>query len=360
MGLYRRRRVWFIDWVYQGIRYHQSTGCSSKREARIALAQLQARVASGTTEEYIRPEVPTLKEFKDQFIEYIEAQCKSHPRTIEFYRQSYEKLLSESASLARARLDKIDEAMIDRYVVTAQKSLMVATVNRRLSVLRRALRLAHVWKLIDRVPTIKLLKGERQREFIFTPAIYDQYLEAAPEPLCSVFQFLTESGMRVGEALQLRRTDITLYDQPDDGVWGFIKNERGKSKHARRTVIITTTMRDVILDWKARFPNAVTLFTAPDGQKPLSRHTINAQARKVRDKLELPWDCVLHSCRHTFGSKLGMAGADVFTIQLALGHASVTMSQRYVHPTSDSLKRAVRGMLDLDKACRSTKAKQKK
>jgi site-specific recombinase XerD len=39
-----------------------------------------------------------------------------------------------------------------------------------------------------------------------------------------------------------------------------------------------------------------------------------------------------------------MAGADVFTIQLALGHASVNMSQRYVHPISDSLKRAVRGM----------------
>lgn len=155
--------------------------------------------------------------------------------------------------------------------------------------------------------------------------------------------------MRVGEALQLRRNDITLYDQPDDGVWGFIRNERGKSKYARRTVIVTATMRDVILDWKARCPNATTLFTAPDGERPLSRHTISAQARKVRDKLGLPWDCVLHSCRHTFGSKLGMANADVFTIQIAMGHASVTMSQRYVHPTSDSLKRAVRGMLDLDR-----------
>ncbi len=53
-----------------------------------------------------------------------------------------------------------------------------------------------------------------------------------------------------------------------------------------------------------------------------------------------------------------MAGADVFTIQLALGHASVTMSQRYVHPTSNSLKNAVRGMLDLDRNWRKDETKR--
>src|ERR1700692_541560 len=96
MGLYRRGRIWFIDWVYQGTRYHQSTGCESKREAKIALAQLQARVTTGEPEKHSDPDVPTLREFEDQFMQYIEAQCKSHPRTIIFYRQTYEKILSES------------------------------------------------------------------------------------------------------------------------------------------------------------------------------------------------------------------------------------------------------------------------
>jgi hypothetical protein len=111
-------------------------------------------------------------------------------------------------------------------------------------------------------------------------------------------------------------------------------------------------MRKVIIAWKERSPNAATLFASPGGEKPLSRHTINSQARKVQDRLKLPWDCVLHSCRHTFGSTLGMSGADVFTIQLALGYASVTMTQRYVHPTSNALKNAVRGMLNLDRVWR--------
>jgi integrase len=68
-------------------------------------------------------------------------------------------------------------------------------------------------------------------------------------------------------------------------------------------------------------------------------------------------DCVLHSCRHTFGTRLGMAGADVFTIQAALGHASAAMSQRYVHPTSDSLKRAVRGMLEFDQKSKDVQSR---
>ena len=50
---------------------------------------------------------------------------------------------------------------------------------------------------------------------------------------------------------------------------------------------------------------------------------------------------VLHSLRHTYGTRLGEAGADAFTIMRLMGHSSVTVSQRYVHPTPEALERAV-------------------
>lgn len=37
---------------------------------------------------------------------------------------------------------------------------------------------------------------------------------------------------------------------------------------------------------------------------------------------------------------LGEAGADAFTIMRIAGHSSVTVSQRYVHPTPESLEKA--------------------
>ena len=39
-------------------------------------------------------------------------------------------------------------------------------------------------------------------------------------------------------------------------------------------------------------------------------------------------------------TRLGEAGADAFTIMKIAGHSSVTVSQRYVHPTPEGLERA--------------------
>ena len=43
----------------------------------------------------------------------------------------------------------------------------------------------------------------------------------------------------------------------------------------------------------------------------------------------------------TYGTRLGKAGADAFTIMRLMGHSSVTVSQRYVHPSPESVENAV-------------------
>jgi integrase len=57
--------------------------------------------------------------------------------------------------------------------------------------------------------------------------------------------------------------------------------------------------------------------------------------------LTLPEDFVLHSLRHTFGTRLGEAGADAFTIMKLMGHSTVTVSQKYVHPSPEFLETAM-------------------
>jgi integrase len=61
----------------------------------------------------------------------------------------------------------------------------------------------------------------------------------------------------------------------------------------------------------------------------------------MRQTLKMPGVFVLHSLRHTYGTRLGEAGADAFTIMRLMGHSSVTVSQRYVHPTPEALERVV-------------------
>jgi integrase len=63
--------------------------------------------------------------------------------------------------------------------------------------------------------------------------------------------------------------------------------------------------------------------------------------KKLRETLKMPNEFVLHSLRDTHGSRLGEAGAGVFTIMRSRGHSSVTVSQRYMHPTPEAMEGAV-------------------
>jgi hypothetical protein len=45
----------------------------------------------------------------------------------------------------------------------------------------------------------------------------------------------------------------------------------------------------------------------------------------------------IHSLKHTMLTLVGETGADAFTIMRIAGHSSVTVSQRYVRPTPESL-----------------------
>jgi integrase len=63
--------------------------------------------------------------------------------------------------------------------------------------------------------------------------------------------------------------------------------------------------------------------------------------KELRTTLKMPPGFVLHSLRHTYGTRLGEGGADAFSIMRLMGHSSVTISQRYMHPTPEALEMAV-------------------
>ena len=60
----------------------------------------------------------------------------------------------------------------------------------------------------------------------------------------------------------------------------------------------------------------------------------------MRTLLKMPADFVLHSLRHTFGTRLGESGADAFTIMRLMGHSTVTVSRRYIYLSPEGLELA--------------------
>jgi integrase len=91
-----------------------------------------------------------------------------------------------------------------------------------------------------------------------------------------------------------------------------------------------------------RFKNRKTewVFPAPDGT-PMLLSSLDHLHTESRETLKLNPEFVIHSLRYTFLIRLGEAGTDAFTIMKLAGHSSITMLQRYVHPTPEAMERAM-------------------
>ena len=53
---------------------------------------------------------------------------------------------------------------------------------------------------------------------------------------------------------------------------------------------------------------------------------------------------VLYSLRHTFLTRLGESGCNVWTLARIAGHSSIAISSRYVHPGNDAVVEAMSRM----------------
>jgi site-specific recombinase XerD len=335
-GVYQRKPgEWWVRHVdSQGRLRREKAGTWAAARALYIKRKNEALEGKKLPENLRHVNMPTLRGFADRFIGAIQVQCSKKPQTIRFYALQMAALL-EFAPLADARLSDIDEAVIQAFVEHRASKASIATVNRGLATLRRGLRLAQRWKVIDRVPHIRLLAGEHQREFVLSREQEASYLAACAQPLRDCATLMLDTGLRVGEALALEWRDVRLLPEP-----GFVQVHDGKSRYARRAVPLTTRSRGM-LETRRKGAQSFYVFAESDGRAMLTTSLAHIHA-KVRRSLGHTAEFVLHSLRHTFCTRLGEAGTEAFLIQRLAGHHSVTVSERYVHPTPESAVLAIR------------------
>ena len=135
--------------------------------------------------------------------------------------------------------------------------------------------------------------------------------------------------------------------------FGYLHNPSGKTKWAKRNLSLTSRVNAMLT---ARYESAGKpkdgwVFPGGDPAGHVSYSTIDSQHGRTIEKLNAPGPngeppanpityFRLYDCRHTFLTRLGESNADPFSIQRIAGHASILMSQRYVHPTPERLEDA--------------------
>jgi integrase len=351
MAIFKRGRLYWYHFVFNGQHIQESTKQGNPRVARQMEAAHRTSLAKGEVGIREKKPVPTLAEFiRDRFEPWAKANFERvSPKTwLGWYRTNL-RVLSAFPALADRKLDLITGEDAAGFAAHRQaKGLQVSSVNSSLRVLWRALRLAVEWGVIPAAPKIKLLRGERHRDRVITPIEEARYLLAAPEPLASIATILLDSGMRPEECFRLRWEAITWVN----GRHGSLLVTHGKTAAARRMLPMTPRVRAILEGhwegtgkpaegWVWAQPTASGHIESSSLRKQHVRtfNTLAEEAANTNEKPLRPF--VLYSLRHTFLTRLGESGCNVWTLARIAGHSSITMSARYVHPSDDSVLTAL-------------------
>lgn len=170
---------------------------------------------------------------------------------------------------------------------------------------------------------------------------------------------LLETGMRIGEALGLRRSDLHFLARSEAlgcGIPGphlhVVRrtNENGALAKSRypRTIPVTQQMVDSYSDYQFerdifdRGPDNdavfVNLFREPRG-----RSMSYANTKEMVDRLAGGCGFAVrpHMLRHTAATRWIEAGVDPDIVQALLGHVSFSSTERYIHASKERMREAV-------------------
>jgi site-specific recombinase XerD len=144
------------------------------------------------------------------------------------------------------------------------------------------------------------------------------------------------TGMRVGEAVQLRVADI-------DSKRMTILVARGKGNKQRLVPLSQKLLTELRLFWQTH-RNPVWLFPGRRPDLPLSAAAPGRTLQRAKVGAAQRRRFSTHALRHTFATELLEAGVDLFSIQKILGHRSLTTTALYTHVRRSHLQEACRSL----------------
>jgi integrase len=348
--IYKRGKTYWYKFMWQGRLVRESSKQGNDRVARQMESAHRTALAKGEVGIRERKTVPMLREFCANRVEpwarsTFETTC---PKNWTWYRTGI-RALTGYKPLADTGLDEITSELASDFAAwRLREGMQIATANNSLRVLRRILNLCVEWGVLATAPKIKVLPGERRRERVITPEEEAKYLAAAPEPLASIATVLGDTGMRPEECFRLRWESVTWLN----GRNGALLVTHGKTAAARRVIPMTPRVRMVLESrwneaekpeegwvWPAQARSGHVEPSSLRKQHANAFHAIAKEAAKNNQKPVRPF--VLYSFRHTFLTRLGQSGCDVWTLARIAGHSSVGISSRYVHPSEDAVLDAI-------------------
>jgi len=284
------------------------------------------------------------------WLEHLAHERRSSPRTLEAYGFAGRRYIAfleqhRGEAIGLGSLAEVTAGEVRAWLANLRqgdKPLSPRSLSQALSAIRTFHRfLDH--RLDAPNAAIALVRGPRVKPGAPRPVTEDQAIGLIAEPALdpdredwevardqAVLTLLYGCGLRISEALSLKRSDAPIPDS---------LRITGKGSKTR-LVPVLPAVREAMDAYLAEAPFVLNpddaLFRAKRGGALSPRH-VQATVQNLRSRLGLPASATPHALRHSFATHLLGAGADLRSIQELLGHASLSTTQRYTEVNAAAL-----------------------
>jgi integrase len=272
---------------------------------------------------------------KIRFGKFVEMFINNYSRVNKrSWRDDFWRLRKWSEFLGNVNLDEVSPLDIERFKSSRlEEGVTPSTVNRHLAILKRLYNIAGQWGYSNQNPVKGIRfysEKDRMRQRILGLKEEGRLLEAASEHLRPIILIALNTGMRRGEILALRWTDIDF----EAGEITVKTSKNGKP----RIVDINSRLFQVLHELKNQVQNDSYLFLNPRTGKPFKKLQRSFRSACRRSGIV---GLRFHDLRHTAASRMVVRGVDLIRVKEILGHSSVRITERYTHSNREERKKAV-------------------
>lgn len=322
MSLFLRGAVYWTQFYVDGLRYQQSTGATSRKQAELIEKKLREEVQL-RQHGVVRA---------DPYVKFGELTAKfiANGAATQFHLGRLEQILPFFEQVPVLRITK---GLANEYRAWRQKQKDVsdATLNRDLACMRRIL----FWALdeglisVNPLARLKLTPERRFKARVLGVLDEEKLLNAAATHLRRMILVALYTGLRRGEILH------QLWEHVDFDL-GVLYVSRSKTAGGEgREVPLGTVARQVLWPIRKEKGHVFEFHGAPIGSYK------TAWLRAVRDSL--PYHLRFHDLRHTANSRMMEAGVIQDVRKAILGHSSGReINARYTHVELPAKREAIR------------------
>ena len=281
-------------------------------------------------------------QFIDQFCNYVSFKNNLKKNTIIAYKSDLKIFLSWM-SKNNNKFSNVDRVVINNYLASRLDSgVSVSTIQRIITCIKSFYLFLYENNFIQSNPAqlIDNPKKRRKLPIIISENEIEALLSCPNTDTSSgmrdkcILELLYSSGLRISELLNIKVNQIT-----QDKSFLKIKGKGGKERLVPIGSSAMSSLLTYIDTYRCNIKNIdnVEMLFIKETGAVISRQECWKMIKKYALASNINKKISPHNLRHAFATHLLNNGADLRTVQMLLGHASLSTTQIYTHIAKDRL-----------------------